>query len=68
MDTAIKAPDLSRLLGKVHENKWVAFSPDYGRIIDYSPELSVLHKKIGGKKVIYYKVLPADTIFAPVIL
>jgi hypothetical protein len=62
----IKAPNLS-LITKSHENKWVALSMDYKKLIASSESLVGLKKKIGQVKVIVMHVLPADVGYAPTI-
>lgn len=58
----VKAPNLS-LLKKVHENKWVAFSRDYKKILAVADSLSSLQKKT--KQGVVMKVLPAHLSYAP---
>ena len=60
----VKAPNL-KLLKKVHENKWVAFSRDYRRLLAVSPALSSLQKKIGTREAVVMWVLPFRTGYAP---
>ena len=55
----IKAPNLS-LITKSHENKWVALSMDYKKLLGYSESLIGLKEKIGQVKAIVMHVLPAD--------
>jgi hypothetical protein len=55
--------NLSKILKKEHEGKWVAVSPDYKKVIGYSNTLKELTNKI-KTEVVYTKVLPSDTIFA----
>ncbi len=56
--------DLTKILKKNHENKWVALSEDREKVVDYSETLTELQGKVGNKKVIYMKVLPSDVSFA----
>ncbi len=60
----IKSPNL-KLLTKAHENKWVAFSLDYKKLIAVAGSLLSLKKKIGQSKAVYMHVLPADVGYAP---
>jgi hypothetical protein len=60
----VKSPNL-KLLKKVHENKWVAFSRDYRRLLAVSPALSSLQKKLGTRKAVVMWVLPFDTAYVP---
>jgi len=60
----IKAPNLS-LLTKAHNNKWVAFSLDYKKLLAVAKSLVSLRKKIGKAKAVFMHVLPADVGYAP---
>lgn len=60
----VKAPNLG-LITKAHENKWVAFSLDYQKLLAVAESLVCLQKKIGRAKVIVMRVLPADVGYAP---
>ena len=60
----IKAPNLS-LLTKAHENKWVAFSLDYQKLLAYADSLVSLRRKVGQVKSVVMRVLPADVSYAP---
>jgi hypothetical protein len=66
MEEEPKTIDLSGLLNRSHENKWVAFTPDYSEIVAASESLLQLDKLVAGKNVVFYRVLPFDAIFAPV--
>jgi hypothetical protein len=57
--------DLSRALNHSHENKWVALSPDYSKVVAASDDLIKLDKAVAGRDVVYHRVLPTDVIFAP---
>ena len=57
--------DLSNIIDAAHENKWVAISPDYSRVIDASASLRDLMKAMADKDVILHRVLPHDVSFAP---
>jgi len=60
----IKAPNLS-LLTKAHDNKWVAFSQNYTKLIAVAESLVSLRKKIGQTKAVVMHVLPAHLGYAP---
>jgi hypothetical protein len=60
----IKAPNLS-LLTKSHENKWVAFTMNYKKLVAVAESLVELRQKLGEKRVIVMKVLPRDIGYAP---
>lgn len=62
----IKAPNLS-LLTKSHENKWVAFSMDFEKLLAVGESLLDLHNRIGKKKAVVMHVLPADVGYAPTV-
>ncbi|MBP6858850.1 MAG: hypothetical protein KBC33_03420 [Candidatus Pacebacteria bacterium] len=47
----VKAPNLS-LLTKAHDNKWVAFSLDYKKLLAVAESLISLRKKIGQTKAV----------------
>jgi hypothetical protein len=65
MEDEPKPIDLSGLLDRSHENKWVAFAPDYSKIVAASESLLQLDKLVAGESVVFYRVLPFDAIFAP---
>jgi len=65
MEKIIEAPHIEKLIKKDHENKWVAFSDDYKKIVDFSESLKELQEKVGKSKVVYYKVFPSDVVLAP---
>jgi hypothetical protein len=60
-----KTLDLSGLLDHSHENKWVAFAPDYSHVVAASESLIKLDKLVAGKNVVFYRALPSNVIFAP---
>jgi len=65
----VEAPNL-KLLKKSHENKWVAFSRDYKKIVGVGDTLQSLRhalddKKVGRKEAVVMKVLPFDVSYAP---
>lgn len=60
----VKAPNLS-LITKAHENKWVAFSLDYKKILAAAESLIDVRKKVGHAKAIFMRVLPANVGYAP---
>ena len=62
----IKAPNLA-LITKAHENKWVAFSLDYKKLLGVSESLVALRKIIGQTKAVVMHVLPADVSYAPTV-
>lgn len=56
----MKAIDLTKVLTKEHEKKWVALSRDNKRVIGYDEDLLALDKKVAGKDVVFMKVPPSD--------
>ena len=56
--------NLSKVLDKSHERKWVALSPDRSKVLGSSTNLIELKDKVNDKNAIYMKVLPRDTSFA----
>lgn len=54
---------LIKNLEKAHENKWVALSVDRKKVLASSTTLETLKKKVGDAKVVYTRILPADTFF-----
>jgi hypothetical protein len=60
----VKAPNLS-LITKAHENKWVALSLDYTKLVAVAESLISLRKKVGQAQVVITHVLPFDVGYAP---
>ena len=60
----VQAPNLS-LLTEAHQNKWVAFSPDYQKLLAVASSLIDLTKKLGKSKGIVMRVLPPDVGYVP---
>ncbi len=56
--------DLSKILKRKHEGKWVAISYDYKKIVGYSDNLQKLTKEIRDKNVIYLKALSSSVRYA----
>jgi hypothetical protein len=52
----MKPINLDALLTKKHENKWVALTEDYKKVIGYSEDFLSLRKKVGDSGVMYMKV------------
>ncbi len=63
-EKVIESPAVSRAIEKKYANKWVAFSPDYKKVVASGDSLVGLDKKVGDKKVVFTKILP-DVFFAP---
>jgi hypothetical protein len=56
--------DLTKVLNKSHENKWVALSSDYKKVLGSSENLIELTKAITDKSAVYLKVPPSDAVYA----
>ena len=54
--------NLSKILGKETEEKWVALTRDRKELIDFSEDLSELRGKLGKKRndYVYMRVLRSD--------
>lgn len=54
--------DLTKIVGKEHEQKWVALSKDRSKLIDSAENLSALRERFGERKndYIYMRVLRSD--------
>lgn len=59
-----KNNDFTKVIKKIHENKWIALTPDHSKIVAYSTKLASLEKNIGNKKVVYMKVPNSGVKFA----
>lgn len=62
--------DLSQLL-KPYEDKWVAISPDYKKVIASGETLKETVAQVSPEsreEVIFHKVLPYDALYAPLSL
>ncbi len=56
--------DLTKILNKSHENKWVALSPDRYKVLGSSDNLIELHRIVKNQNPTYMKVPPSDVEFA----
>lgn len=54
--------DLTKILGREHEEKWVALTKDHSSLIASGESLVDLRDRLGGKKneYVYMKVLRSD--------
>lgn len=66
-ERSVEAHDLSRIIDVSHENKWVAIAPDYSRLLGVADNLGDLMRSVTQPGAIFYRVLPHDVTFAPVI-
>ena len=65
--TNAKPIDLSKVL-QSFDNKWVALSPDYKRVVASGDTLIDADAQVPEeqrKKVVFYKVPPADAYYIP---
>lgn len=60
----MKNTNLTKILNKSHENKWVALSKNQTKVLGYSASLMDLKKNVSSKEVVYMKVLLRDFSFA----
>jgi hypothetical protein len=60
-----KTLDLSTLLDHTHENKWVAFAPDYSQVVAASESLTTLDKLVAGKNVVFTGCFPTARSLLP---
>lgn len=60
----VKAINL-KVLKKAHENKWVALSANYQKVLATEETLQSLRQKVGRQDVIVMRVLPSDVGYAP---
>ncbi len=52
--------DLTTVLKKEHERKWVALSRDNKRVVDFDTSLLELDKRVRRDEVTFMKVPPSD--------
>ena len=54
--------DFTKIIKKIHEEKWVALSQDHSRVVDFDENFLALTKRMDKKKdrCIYMKVLRSD--------
>jgi len=50
--------NLSTILDKSHDDKWVAIAPDYSRVVAAASTLRELVKIVAESDVIFHRVLP----------
>jgi len=60
--------DLTDILDRSHDNKWVALSPDYRSVLAASDSLVELNRVVGDRSAVFHRVLPRDVGFAPTTL
>ncbi len=64
MQEKTKNYDLSTVLKKEHEGKWVALSTDYSAVVEYADTPHELKQKVGNKDVVFIRALPTGLSFA----
>ena len=54
--------DLTKILRKEHEEKWVALTKNHERLVDFADTLKVLRDRLGESKndYVYMRVLRSD--------
>ncbi len=53
--------DLSKLLTKEHEQKWVALTKDHKTVVAYDEDLLALDTRVGERDdIVFMKVPPSD--------
>jgi hypothetical protein len=57
--------DISTIIKGAHENKWVAITADYSRVLAAADSLRELMRSVTDPDVIFYRVLPLNVTFAP---
>ena len=60
----IKGPNF-KLITKAMENKWVAFSANYKKILAIGQTLDEAFKEANSEDAIFMRVLPSDVLYAP---
>jgi len=60
----IKAPNL-KLITKAMENKWIAFSANYKKIVAVGSTLAEVYRKAKTDDVVVMKALPSNLGYAP---
>jgi hypothetical protein len=48
--------DLTKIIKKEHENKWVAVSKDYKKVLGFSEDLLDLRNRIDSIEAVYLKI------------
>lgn len=56
--------NLTKILNKSYEGKWVALSSDRRKVLGSANKLVELKNKVSKKDALYMKVLSSDTSFA----
>ncbi len=59
-----KQTDLSTVLGREHERKWVALTRDYRNVVAASDTLVALKRQVGDKDVVYLKVPSSEVVYS----
>ena len=60
----VKAPNL-KTLKKSHEDKWVALSRGYEKVVASAETLRALEEKVDMQEVVVMRVLPSGVGYAP---
>lgn len=55
--------DLSKIIKKEHEGKWIALSPAYDKVMGSSNDLVSLTRKMQNQEVVYMKPTASDSLY-----
>lgn len=64
MTNMTKNYDLSKVIKREHEGKWIALSPAYDKVVGCSNDLVSLTREIGKQEVVYMKPTTSDSLYA----
>lgn len=64
-ESVVKMAKISAATMKKYSNQWVAFSPDYKRVLASGTKLVDVDRQVGSKKAVFMRMLP-DVFLAPV--
>jgi hypothetical protein len=56
--------DLTSIIKKEHEGKWVALSADYTTVVDFADTPHELKEKVGSQQVVFMRALPTSISYA----
>jgi len=60
----MKNYNLSNIIKKEHEGKWIALSPMYDKVVGYSNDLVSLTREMKNQDVVYMKPTASDSLYA----
>jgi hypothetical protein len=53
----VKGFNLTHIIKKEHQGKWVALSSDYKKVVAASTDIARLEKKVGDRDVVYIRAV-----------